>query len=412
MSTEPLHLGPDAEGRELLAADGTIAALADGPLVAPAGSRHVDCADSLMRPGAINAHTHIYSGLAPLGMPPPAEPPKNFVQILETVWWRLDRALDEAALRAAARYYAAESLRAGTTTLVDHHESPSFIEGSLDVLADACDELGIRAVLCFGATERNGGREEARRGLAECRRFIESNRRPLVRGIVSLHASFTVSDATVREAGELCRELGCPLHVHVAEDEADVRDAEHRGYAGPLERLLDLDALPAGSIMAHGVFLNAEQVRRAADAGIWLVQNPRSNRGNAVGYPSALAASPLVALGTDGYPARLEDEVAVLRQVARENGDAPVAVERRIADGHRLAAELFGLEFSPLAAGGAADVVVLESGRVRHVTVGGRLIVENGSLVTADQGEIRAEAQIQAARLWQRMDNLAMQVET
>lgn len=191
-------------------------------------------------PGLVNAHTHLYSGLAPFGIPAADPPAATFVEILERVWWRLDRAIDEAALQASARFYVAEALLAGTTALVDHHESPAFIEGSLDVLADVCQALGMRAVLCYGATERNGGRDEARRGLAECRRFIETNRRPLVRGIVGLHASFTVSDDTIREAGRLCRELGTVLHVHLAEDAADVDDARRRGYAGPLERLLAL----------------------------------------------------------------------------------------------------------------------------------------------------------------------------
>ncbi|MEE8143071.1 MAG: amidohydrolase family protein, partial [Planctomycetota bacterium] len=166
-------------------------------------------------PGWVNAHTHIYSALAPLGMPDPEPPPENFVQILERVWWRLDRALDRDSLRASARLYAAEALLAGTTTLIDHHESPEFIEGSLDVLADACQELGIRALLCYGATERNGGREEAERGLAECRRFIESNTRPQLRGLIGLHASFTVSDETIRQAAELCQDLDTVLHVHL-----------------------------------------------------------------------------------------------------------------------------------------------------------------------------------------------------
>jgi cytosine/adenosine deaminase-related metal-dependent hydrolase len=242
----------------------------------------------------VNAHTHLYSGLAPLGLPAPSEAPRSFVEILERIWWRLDRVIDEKTLRASARFYVAEALLTGTTTLIDHHESPSFIEGSLDVLADACQELGARAVLCFGATERNGGRAEARRGLAECRRFIQTNRRPLVRGVVGLHASFTVSDDTIREAGDLCRKLGTILHVHLAEDVADVEDARRRGYPGPLQRLLALDALPPGSIVAHGVHLDAGEVREAAERGIWIVQNPRSNRGNRVGYPRHLRESTTV----------------------------------------------------------------------------------------------------------------------
>ena len=217
------------------------------------------------------------------------------------MWWRLDCALDEQSLRAAARDYVARALLAGTTTLVDHHESPNLIDGSLAILAEACEELGVRALLCYGATERNFSRQEARRGLAECRRVAAS---PLVRGLVGLHASFTISDETALEAGALARELGTVVHVHVAEDQADVDDARRRGYPGPLERLLALDALPEGSILAHGVRLSRDEVRRAADAGCWFVHNPRSNEGNRVGYASALAAAQRVALGTDGWDAR------------------------------------------------------------------------------------------------------------
>ncbi len=367
------------------------------------GTEALDCSGAEIRPGGVNAHTHIYSGLAPLGMPPPEPPPENFVQILERVWWLLDRALDRDSLRASARYYVAESLLAGTTTLVDHHESPEFIEGSLDVLADACDELGMRAALCFGATERNGGGTEARRGLEECGRFITENKRDLVIGLVGLHASFTVSDATIEWAGRMCAELDSRVHVHVAEDVADVNDARRRGFAGPFERLLDLGGLPAGSLMAHGVHLDRSQVERVAENGLWLMQNPRSNSGNKVGYPPALSASPRVAMGTDGYPSRLDEEAEALRHEASAHGDDPAAVEARIAAGHALAAELFGGQFAPLAEAGAGDAIVVGDDGVRHVVVGGRKVVEDGRLLTGDVDEIRAEAAAAAPGLWERM---------
>jgi len=292
-----------------------------------------------MSDGFVNAHTHVYSGLAPLGMPPPRHEPSTFVEMLERVWWRLDRAIDEPSLRAAARLYAAEARRHGTDVLVDHHESPSFIEGSLDVIADACEELGIRAVLCYGATERNGGRHEAARGLAECRRFIRSNRRRLVRGVVGLHASFTVSDDTIREAGDVCRELDTVVHVHVAEDGADIDDAIRRGYRGPLERLHALGGLPAGSILAHGVHLDAAQVRTVGQLGCWIVQSPRSNRHNKVGYPRALADSARVALGTDGFVSDMHEEMSVLREEALAHGEDVGVVARRSAGGLALVAE-------------------------------------------------------------------------
>jgi cytosine/adenosine deaminase-related metal-dependent hydrolase len=296
----------------------------------------------------VNAHTHLYSGLVPFGMPLPAQAPENFVQILESVWWRLDLALDAQALRVSAQWYVAEALRLGTVGLIDHHESPNLIEGSLDILADVCQDMGMPVVLCYGATERNGGREEAQRGLAECRRFIENNTRPLVRGVVGLHASFTVSDETLRETGSLCRELNTVLHVHVAEDQADVADARRRGWEGPLERLEQLGALPPGSILAHGVHLSAAQVRRAEQLGCWLVQNPRSNRGNRVGYPAALRASAHVALGTDGYASDLAVEYASLMEDAVRYGDDPQAAARRLQAGHALLAERFGGTVPPV----------------------------------------------------------------
>ena len=298
----------------------------------------------------INAHTHLYSGLAPLGMPAPAAPPANFVEILQRIWWRLDRALDPASLRASADLYVAEALSYGTSGLIDHHESPSFITGSLDVLADACADLGMPAALCYGATERNGGLAEAEAGLAECERFIRDNRRPRVRGLVGLHAAFTVSDEAIRAAADLARRLGVPLHVHVAEDRADVDDAVARGYAGVVDRLARHGALLPGSIFAHGVHLTPAEVRQVADAGVWLVQNPRSNRGNKVGYPAALRHSERVALGTDGYPADMPAEEAALLDEAAAAGDDLGAARRRLAAGAALFHQIFGGDPGPAAA--------------------------------------------------------------
>jgi selenium-dependent xanthine dehydrogenase len=311
------------------------------------------------RSGDLNAHTHLYSGLAPLGMALPST--SNFLEILQKIWWRLDRALDERSLRAAARLYVAEALQLGTTMIIDHHESPNFIEGSLDVLADVCQELGMRALLCYGATERNFGRDEAVRGLRECQRFIRSNRRPFVRGAVGLHASFTVSDDTIREAGDLCRSLGVRLHVHVAEDLCDVRDAQRRGHASPLQRLYALGGLVPGSIIAHGVHLTAADLRIVERQALWVVENPRSNQANGVGHPSRLPAR--VALGTDGFPSDMAAELA-----AAGGGGA-----RHVSGNRDLAAQLF----PDLAAPRPFDI-----------------------------DAIRAGAAEEAARLWERMGGI------
>ncbi len=346
----------------------------------------------------VNAHTHLYSALVPFGVPQPSPPPSTLLEILGRFWWRLDRALDAPMLRAAARYYVAQALLHGTHTLIDHHESPSFIEGSLDVIADACEELGARAVLCYGATERNEGPLEAERGLAECQRFIRDNRRPLVRGAVGLHASFTVSDDTIRAAGELCREANSVLHVHVAEGECDVEDARARGYGGVVDRLQQLCALQRGSILAHGVYLTREEVTSVASSGCWLVHNPRSNENNGVGYAHTLRASPLVALGTDGFPADMAAEAEAAARLARTHGESPQFVAGRLEAGNRLAAEHFGWCEHRIG-------VVRRPGcaLVDRLVIEDRVVVDDGRLVTGDWNAIRAEAADQAQRLAARM---------
>jgi cytosine/adenosine deaminase-related metal-dependent hydrolase len=165
--------------------------------------------------------------------------------------------------------------------------------------------------------------------------------------------------------------------------------------------MLALDALPRGSILAHGVHLSPDQVALANRAGLWLVQNPRSNEGNRVGYPQALRYGDRVALGTDGWVADMAVEEAALRRLAAENGDDGAV--GRLAAGHALVAEAFGAAPEPLGEGALGDLVVRDGKGVRHVVVNGRIVVEDGRLVTADQGEITRTSQREAARLWQRM---------
>jgi cytosine/adenosine deaminase-related metal-dependent hydrolase len=226
-----------------------------------------------------------------------------------------------------------------------------------------------------------------------------------VRGLVGLHASFTVSDDTAREAGALARELFTEVHVHLAEDAADVEDARRRGWPGPLERLLELDALPPGSVLAHGVHLSPAQVALAAERGLWLVHNPRSNEGNRVGWAGALSASTRVALGTDGYPADMREEHDALVRLARAHGDpaGDGVLRARLHAGLALVERLFHanevpddtVEWGEPGPGGRA--------RADRVTVAGRTVVEHGRLVHADLDELRAEAREQAAKLWARM---------
>ncbi|MCC6619672.1 MAG: amidohydrolase family protein [Deltaproteobacteria bacterium] len=357
-----------------------------------------------MGPGDVNAHTHLYSALVPFGIPLPEPWPRDFVTILERLWWRLDRALDADLLRVAARVYVARSLLAGTTTLIDHHESPGFIAGSLDVLAAAADELGARALLCYGATERNGGRAEAEAGLAESARAARTLvGHPRLRGLIGLHAGFTVSDLTIIDAVAIATALGVGIHVHVAEAPADVADARTRGYAGALARLDALGAVGPRAILAHGIHLGRDEVARAGERDAFFVQNPRSNRGNGVGYPSALALARHVALGSDGFPAVMDAEVAVAREDGARQGEPPALAGARLDAGRALVERHFGKWGEGGAGATHADVVARDAEGALHVVVDGRIVVRDRALVACDTTTLEREAAAAAARLRDRM---------
>jgi len=298
----------------------------------------LDLEGALVLPGFVNAHTHLYSALA-RGMPGPKVPLRSFVEILERVWWRLDRALDEETLRLSALAGAIDAALSGVTLVVDHHASPSAIPGSLDTLQRAVEEVGLRSVLCYEVTDRNGpeGRDL---GLEESRRFLASGPTSLTRGMVGAHASFTLSEETMERLGVLVEEADAPFHIHVAEDPADVEDCWHRYGVGLVERLGGHRLLRPSSLLAHGVHLEPAELEEAQDRGAWLIHNPRSNMNNDVGYAPTYAFR-RAALGTDGMDGDVLAEARVAYLKLREAGrdDAVPAALRFMTGGHRLATE-------------------------------------------------------------------------
>jgi putative selenium metabolism protein SsnA len=376
----------------------------------------VESDGALIAPGNVCAHTHLYSALA-RGMPYGLEPPANFLQILQRVWWRLDRALDEEAIRASALVGAMEALLSGTTTLIDHHASPNAIDGSLDVVADALASLGVRSVLCYETSDRDGP-ERAKAGVRENARFLERVRMekpPLARALVGAHASFTLSDETL----EACAELG-PLHVHAAEDRVDV---------GAVSRLASLGALDSRTLLAHGVHLGPDEIELVRQASATVAHNARSNMSNAVGRARVLAFDRL-ALGTDGIGSDMFEESRAayfrLREDDRSAGaDWPLA---RLAESARLAGRIFDEPLlGRLEEGAPADLVRLDypapapvrdssfaghwvfglsSRAVRDVMVAGEWVVRDRRLVRVDGQEIAASARPRAESLWQRLEQI------
>lgn len=384
--------------------------VADGRVADSGTGARIETGGRLVVPGNVCAHTHLYSALA-RGMPYALEPPRNFLQILQRVWWRLDRALDAESIRASALVGGTEALLSGTTTLFDHHASPNAIDGSLDLIADALEEVGIRSVLCYETSDRDGPRC-AVAGLDENRRFLGTRRR-LARGLVGAHASFTLSDETLLA----CAEIG-PLHVHAAEDGVD---------HGAVDRLVNLGVLEEQTLLAHGIHVDDGEVGAFRSSGATLAHNARSNMNNAVGRARVLELGPRLALGTDGIGADMFEESRAAWFRLREDDllapfDWPLAT---LAESARLAGRLFAEPLlATLRPGAPADLVVLDyeppapldaanlaghwifalsSRHVCDVMVGGTWVVRDHRLALVDQDAIMAEARGAATRLWRRL---------
>jgi putative selenium metabolism protein SsnA len=407
---------------------GRVVAVGPGPDPAR-GASTIDCSGCLILPGNVNAHTHLYSSLA-RGMPYRLDPPTNFVQILQRVWWRLDRALDEESVRASALVGGIEALLAGTTTVIDHHASPNAIDGSLDVIADALEEVGLRSILCYEVTDRDGP-ERASEGIEENRRFLKATMgRPLSRGMVGAHASFTLSEDTLAGCVEVAHDAAGGIHIHVAEDLADQGDAEARFGMPVVERLAAAGALTDRSLLAHCVHVHPTEISLIAQSGAAVAHNARSNMNNAVGRAPVEALGPHVALGTDGIGSDMfaESQAAYWRLRDTVMVASPERTLVRLAEGAGIGGTVFDEpSLGRIEPGAPADLVVLDypaptpvegdsiaghwmfglsSGRVRDVVVNGQVVVRDRRSTRVDQGTVAAEAARVATRLWDRMDGI------
>jgi cytosine/adenosine deaminase-related metal-dependent hydrolase len=335
-------------------------------------------------PGLVCAHHHLYSALA-RGMPPPPATPASFLDVLEQIWWRLDTALDLEMLEWSAKLGALEALEAGCTAIVDHHESPNAIEGSLSVIADACATVGVRVVASYGVTDRHGS-DGARRGLAENDRFLGEGGR----GMVGVHASFTCTDETLAAAADLAVRHGVGVHIHVAEGLDDV---------GAADRLAGLST--DEWLLIHGVHLTDDHGLRGT-----IVHNPRSNMNNAVGYARPARFDNPVALGTDGIGADMvaEFQLGFVAGRADDVAFSPDTAWSWVEYGWTLVPEALSdrvsWSYSPMEPWHLAYTPTV---RAIDVDIAGEPALRSGVATRVDADEIRAKAAEQAARLHARL---------
>jgi len=392
----------------------------------------IDAHEGVILPGLVNAHHHFYSALA-RGLDPGREM-RDFPAILDGLWWRLDRALGPDEIRVSAALSVAECIRHGCTTVIDHHASPSFIDGSLDLIAEEVLAGGISAVCCYEISDRNS-HAEALEGLEENLRFAaEVVDHPRLRGLLGLHASFTVSDEVLQLASRRRPErLG--IHIHLAEDPAD-RTLSLRNYgASPLDRLARFGLLDEHALLVHGIHMEDDEYVQIAEAGAALVHNPESNANNAVGFldiEKASEAGCRLLLGTDGMSSSmlLSLRAAFLMQrAARRKPTLGFSIiPGLLAENVRFAAGLFDLSLlGRIEAGAPADLIVIDAppptpidrsnifghlvygfslAPCRHTIARGRILYRDFEFTDIDFEQLHGRARILAAGLWKRFSDL------
>lgn len=416
----------------ILVENGLIKTIAPRKDLKVKADKTINAKGKVIMPGFINTHMHFYSTLVRgLGK---AAPSKDFVEVLKNLWWKLDKALCLEDCYYSALIMILNAIRHGTTTLIDHHASPHAVRGSLQEIARAVTETGIRASLCYELSDRDGDKI-SQEGLEENVSFIracEAKKDQYLKALFGLHASFTLTDETLKKAAKLGQELKTGFHVHVAEADSDEQyNVEHFNLR-VVERLHKFGILGPQTIAAHCVHINEHEMDLLASTGTMVVHNPQSNQNNAVGIADIIKLQQkgiLVGLGTDAMTVNMLEElrVALWAQHLKQNNPScgfMEAASTLLWNNAKIAARFWDIPLGVLREGGAGDIVLVdyypptplnEQTVLGHIIfgisqcvvdttiVGGKVLMANKSLtLPVDEEKASARARELTTALWDR----------
>lgn len=421
------------------------AVILDGPVIRDIGPEQlmrerypqadlIDARGGLIMPAFINTHEHIYSTMA-RGISLKGYNPQGFLDILDGLWWNIDRHLTLEQTRQSARATYLDCIRNGVTTVFDHHASFGAISGSLFAIEDAAREMGIRTCLCYEVSDR-AGPDKAREAIAENAAFIrhaQQDDRDMIAGMMGMHASFTLSDETMA----LCaasKPDGVGYHIHVAEGIEDLHHCLKHYGKRVIDRLMDCGILGPKTLAAHCIYINKHEMDLLRDTDTMVVHNPESNMGNACGCPPTLEIfhhGILTGLGTDGYTHDMLESYKVANILHKHHlCDATAAwsevPQMLFAGNAAIASRYFKKPLGVLKPGAAADVIVLDydpitpldasncnghilfglTGRCVVTTVcNGRVLMKDRVLVDIDVEQVTADVRAESIKLWASMNS-------
>ncbi|RKY99571.1 MAG: putative aminohydrolase SsnA [Ignavibacteriae bacterium] len=387
----------------------------------------VDLQEKIVMPGLVCAHNHFYSSLA-RGMMAIRERSEEFVEKLDNLWGKLDRALEDKLLYCSGMIGALEAIKSGTTAVIDHNSSPNFIKGSLSVLKEAFEENGLRGILCYEITNRNG-KSGTKDGLQESLDFANSIKdNELIEAAIGGHATFTLSDDSLKYISDVIKKTGRGIHIHVGEDKYDADHSEEKYSKSILERLDSFNLLNDKSILAHGVWLNEKDLKILNKRKSFLVHNPRSNMNNNVGYLKSITEVKNLAIGTDGIGADMFEETrfAYFKSKEENRNLNPSDFVNYLWNGNTILERYFNQKFGKIEKGYTADLIISDynsptpltkENAAAHFLFGFssqnvESVLINGRFVYCDRAfpviisKIYNKSKKSAKKLWEKMDEL------